>query len=147
MQQVTQQAEVVAVAAGQVQVRACAASGCSSCSLAGGCGQGLLARWLLRAPPLLTLPTALILQPGDRVLLAMDAAGLHRAALLQFVLPLLTLLLLALVAEMLGAGALLTGLLALVGLLAGLWLARRLARAPVLTLLHRIEPESSSLTE
>jgi sigma-E factor negative regulatory protein RseC len=129
MNRVTQEAEVVAVTGAFVELRACAASGCGSCSLSGGCGQGLLSRWFSRRSPLMRLSTKLLLQPGDRVLVAMDATELNRAAVLQFVLPLLGLLLSALLAEWLGfTSVLLLAVSALAGLFAGLLLASRLAQ-------------------
>lgn len=143
---VTQEAEVLtSLTQGQVQVKACAAQGCGACSLAGGCGQGLLSRWLLRRTPSLTIATDLPLEIGDKVLLSLETAQLNRAALLQFLLPLLTLLAAAILAELLGIT---TGfklfLIALVGLGLGLVLARLFAVNSPLKILHQLKPSISS---
>lgn len=141
---VTQEAEVIeSCSRGQVQVKACASQGCGSCSLAGGCGQGLLSRWLLRRTPSLYLQTEIPLTPGDRVLLGINATKLNRAAMLQFLLPLMTLLAAAMLAEFMGITSgfmLLT--FALTGLLAGLLLARKLATANQLELLRQLNPST-----
>ncbi|MBE0506203.1 MAG: SoxR reducing system RseC family protein [Marinospirillum sp.] len=140
MNRVTQEAEVVAVVGAQVDLRACATMGCGSCSLSGGCGQGILSRWFSRRSPLMRLSTQLLLQPGDRVLVAMDAGELNRAAVLQFVLPLLGLLLSALLAEWLGfTSALLLAASALAGLFSGLLLASRLAQKSCPELVQKLE--------
>lgn len=140
MNRVTQEAEVIAVVGAQVDLRACTATGCGSCSLSGGCGQGILSRWFSRRSPLMRLSTELLLQPGDRVLVAMDAGELNRAALLQFVLPLLGLLLSALLAEWLGfTSVLLLAASALVGLLFGLLLASRLAQKSCPEVVQKLE--------
>ncbi len=144
---VTQEAEVIALTYnGQVQVKACAAQGCGACSLAGGCGQGLLSRWLLRRTPSLTIATDVPLAIGDKVLLGLEATQLNKAALLQFLLPLLTLLTAAMLAEFLGIT---TGfklfLIALVGLSVGLVLARLLAANSPLKFLRLLKPSTSSL--
>lgn len=144
---VTQEAEVLTPQTkGQVQVKACASQGCGSCSLAGGCGQGLLSRWLSRRAPNLTLKTDVQLQPGDKVLLGLETTQLNRAAVLQFLLPLLTLLAAAMLAESLGitAGFKLF-LIALAGLASGLLLARQFAVASQLKLLRQLNPSTSSL--
>ncbi len=144
---VTQEAEVLAPPKqGQVQVKACASQGCGSCSLAGGCGQGLLSRWLLRRSPSLTLYTDVPLQPGDKVLLGLQAAKLSRAAVLQFLLPLLTLLATAMLAEFLGiTSGWQLFLIALAGLTVGLLLARKLAAKSQLELLRQLNPSTASL--
>jgi len=137
---VTQEAEVVAEQSqGQVEVKACASQGCGSCGLAGGCGQGVLSRWLMRRSPSLILYTETPLQPGDRVLLGMNANKLNRAAVLQFLLPLTTLLAAALLAEFIGiTSGLLLFLIALTGLASGLLLARHFATANQLELLRQL---------
>ncbi len=142
---VTQEAEVISLQSkGRVEVKACASQGCGSCSLAGGCGQGLLSRWLNRRAPSLTLQTDLALQPGDKVMLGLETAKLNRAALLQFLLPLLTLLVAAMLAEFFGitSGFKLL-LVALVGLAGGLLLARKMAAVSQFELLSQLTPSSS----
>lgn len=141
MSRITRQAEVVRCHAGQIDVRTCEPSGCETCSLAHGCGQVFQVRWLRRSPALLTLVTDQQLQPGDRVLIGLDAASFHRAVLLQFVLPLAGLLLAAILAESLMLSLGWTALMALTGLLAGLWLARWLGKGFKLHLLHRLDSE------
>lgn len=139
MSQVTQQAEVVQVGQGRVWVKACTRQGCSSCSLSGACGQGLLSRWLSASPPLLEVNSQEVLEVGDRVELGVDASTLNRAAWLQFALPLATLLLASLLAEFLGFSEVLMQLLfALLGLAGGLLLARRFAGQSKPTLLRKM---------
>jgi len=144
---VTQEAEVIAEPdQGRVQVKACASQGCGSCRLAGGCGQGILSRWLSGRSPALTLYTDLPLQPGDRVLLGMNATKLNQAAALQFLLPLITLLAAALLAEYLGiTSGLALFLVALTGLAGGLLLARKLATANQLELLRQLKPSPTTI--
>ncbi|WP_051168066.1 SoxR reducing system RseC family protein [Marinospirillum minutulum] len=143
---VTQEAEVIAEQnQGQVQVKACASQGCGSCSLAGGCGQGILSRWLMRRSPSLTLHTETPLQAGDRILLGINANKLNRAAVLQFLLPLITLLAAALLAEFIGiTSGLLLFLIALIGLASGLLIARKLALANQLELLRQLTPSPTT---
>lgn len=145
---VTQEAEVLTHSTkGQVEVKACTSQGCGSCRLASRCGQGLLSRWLLRRTARIRLPTELLLQPGDRVLLGLEASQLNTAALLQFLLPLLTLLAAAMLAEFLGVTAgFKLFLMALTGLAGGLLLARRLATASSLKLLRQLNPSISSFS-
>jgi len=118
----------MAVGSGRVWVKACDNQGCTSCGLAGTCGQGLLSRWLSASKPLLEVESPEPLQVGDRVELGVDTSTLNRAAWLQFALPLATLLIASLAAEFLGFSAVLHQLLfASLGLMAGLLLARRYA--------------------
>ncbi len=142
---VTQEAEVITPPSkGRVQVKACASQGCGSCSLAGGCGQGLLSRWLAGRAPSLTLQTSLPLQPGDLILVGLETTQLNKAALVQFLLPLLTLLAAALLAELLGITSIFKlFLIALTGLLGGLLLARFFATSSQLPLLRQLNPSTS----
>lgn len=141
---VTQEAEVISqLSKGLTKVKPCAAKGCGSCSLAGGCGQGVLSRWFASRAPNLSLQTSLQLQPGDRVLVGLEASQLNRAALLQFILPLLTLLLAAMLAEFLGitSGFKLLGI-ALLGLTSGLFLARIFATTSQLKIVSQLNPST-----
>lgn len=145
---VTQEAEVITPQhQGRVEVRACASQGCDSCSLAGGCGQGVLSRWLNRRAPSLILQTDLPLKSGDRLILGLEANQLNTAAMLQFLLPLLTLLAAAMLAEFLGitAGFKLL-IIALVGLAIGLLLVRKLAAKSQLKIIRQLNPSNSSIT-
>lgn len=149
---VTQEAEVLThPTAGQVEVKACASQGCGACRLSSSCGQGLLSRWLLRRTPSFTLVTDKPLAIGDKVLLGLEAHQLNKAALLQFILPLLTLLIAAMLAEFLGitAGFKLF-LIALAGLSVGLILARQLAKrltaSHSLKLVRQLNPAISSFS-
>lgn len=125
---ITQEAEVIRQAPGRAWVKPCSSEGCSSCSLSGACGQGLLARWFASSQPLLEIETTCPLQVGDRVELAVDAAVLNRAAWLQFALPLATLVVASLIAEFLGFTEVIQQLaFAALGLGSGLLLARHFA--------------------
>jgi len=124
----TQEAEVVKLGQGRVWVKPSTSQGCSSCSLSGACGQGLLSRWLAASQPLLEVESQLLLEVGDRVELGIDTATLNRAAWLQFALPLATLLIASLLAELLGFTEVIEQLFfAVLGIGAGLLLARRFA--------------------
>ena len=139
MSQVTQEAEVIKVGPGRAWVKASHAQGCSSCSLSGACGQGLLSRWLAASQPLLEVEVQESLEVGDRVELGVEASTLNRAAWLQFALPLATLLLASLAAELLGFSRVLHQLLfASLGLTAGLLLARRYAGQSKPVLIQKI---------
>lgn len=130
MTSVVQQARVVAVKANKVWVQACVEQGCSACKLSASCGQGLLARWFSRSPPVLELDLSSkwSLAVGDRVELGLPASILNKAAWLQFALPLLTLLLASLFAEFVGITNVFMQLIsALFGLTAGLLIARKFA--------------------
>ncbi|WP_114418467.1 SoxR reducing system RseC family protein [Marinospirillum perlucidum] len=128
MSRITQEAEVIACQPGLAWVRPCAREGCSSCSLSGACGQGLISRWLLKRQPLLQVSTCEQLVVGDRVQVGVSTATLNRAAWLQFALPLLTLLVAAILAEYLAFSASWQQLIfAALGLLGGLAVARFLA--------------------
>ncbi|SFC02673.1 positive regulator of sigma(E), RseC/MucC [Marinospirillum celere] len=129
MTAVIQEARVVAKKADRVWVQACIEQGCSSCHLSSSCGQGLLARWFSRPPPLLQLDAPnLVLEVGDRVELGVDASILNRAAWLQFALPLMTLLLASIFAEFLGVTSVFMQLVvAILGLAVGLLGARKFA--------------------
>ncbi len=125
---VTEQAEVVAVDAGRVWVQVCARQGCSSCSLAGACGQGLVARWLKKSPPILEINDSRSFKRGDQVELGVQASQLTAAAWQLFALPLMGLLIFALLAEFVGiTQVLIQLLLACCGLGLGLLVAQKLA--------------------
>ena len=99
----------------------------------------------MRRSPSLTLHTETPLQVGDRILLGINANKLNRAAVLQFLLPLITLLAAALLAEFIGiTSGLLLFLIALIGLASGLLLARKLALANQLELLRQLTPSPTT---
>lgn len=138
MHLVTQQAEVVAVHANSVEVVPCEAnSGCGSCSLKATCGQAILARYFGRKNPSFSLKDTSGLQVGDKITLGLEAKKLNLAAVLQFLLPLLTLLAAALVAQSLGWSSGFSLLISAgVGLALGFLLARLLAKPPELTVIR-----------
>lgn len=124
------------IVAGQALV-AVAASGCTSCGHAGGCGIGKLAG---RGETLLALPATPGLRAGDAVQVELREAQLTRAALVGYLLPVLLIVAGALLGqalgEKLGAGGTVDGLAAL-GAVAGLALGlllTRLHRPPALRL-------------
>lgn len=139
MNLVTQQAEVVAIHSNWVEVVACddASSGCGSCSLKATCGQAILARYFGRKNPSFKLDNTQGLQVGDKITLGLEANKLNLAAGLQFLLPLLTLLIAALVSQNLGFTSGLAMLVsAALGLGAGFLLARLLAQPPQLKVIR-----------
>lgn len=136
----TQEAQVTAIkGVEQFQVQACVAAGCGSCSLAAGCGQGLLARWFKKRTPQLILNCKDQLQVGDRVLLGLETKQLNKAAMLQFLLPLFFMLGAALLGEFFGLQQSLTqALVGLAGLSLGLLLAKSLATPSQLKILRKL---------
>lgn len=145
---IQERAEVLRVTGDTAWVRCDSQAGCQRCAEGRGCGGGLFARLLrgrLQEIPLLIHEP---LQAGDRVMVGLRPAAVQNAALLLYGLPLLLLLAAMLAGDWLAgeAGALLG---APSGLLAGFWLARRLAPRrstdggfqPVL--LRRLQPGES----
>ncbi|MGI9331239.1 MAG: SoxR reducing system RseC family protein [Gammaproteobacteria bacterium] len=136
---------VVAMGAGQVQVRLDQAAGCAACTTQGGCGIGPLLAALRAGPEIYAIPVAAnsVFSPGERVSLRLAAPRMLRAACLAYGPALLGLL-----------GGAFSGAIALpvnpdlgaalgmgVGILVGLLGARRLARA------YRDGPQLRSLRE
>ncbi|MFK7161116.1 SoxR reducing system RseC family protein [Marinospirillum sp. MEB164] len=139
--QITQPARVTARSGDRVQLQPVAVQGCQSCQLAGGCGQGVVARWLKKAPPVIELPAPASVRVGDLVELGVSSPALMRAAAWQYLLPLFCALFSVVLVDALMAPTLLVqALAALLGLVLGLALAERWAAKVQLELILPSEP-------
>ena len=83
---------VVAVDHQHVWIETIRKSGCSSCSVRSGCGQGLLSRIRDNSRNHIHLCTELDLQVGDEVVLGMPEQAFIRSSFLAYGLPLLALI-------------------------------------------------------
>jgi sigma-E factor negative regulatory protein RseC len=128
------EAEVVAVRAGQAEVRTLRQSSCGSCAAKSGCGTSLIAAWFPQRELRFLLANDIGASPGDRVVVGLEEGRLQRGSLLLYAVPLAGLLGGALAGDGLlqrlraetELGAILGGLL---GLFGALWFVRRQARA------------------
>lgn len=126
---IEEQARVTAIRDGDAIVEVVRASGCQACELKAGCGTGSLGRLLGFKQKPFTVKNELDLRPGDRVILALAEKSLALAGLLVYLLPLASLFIFAIVAELwLAAGDALTVLAALLGLATGLFFSAWLSR-------------------
>lgn len=128
-----QRAEVIRISDETIWVRPHLETGCAQCRLSSACGQGVLNRWssqrrseiaLMRNESLIARHVAL----GDLVELSVPGAHFVRASALQFVLPLLGMVLPAMLAESLGMADTAIALLAFGGLGFALWAVSRWGR-------------------
>jgi sigma-E factor negative regulatory protein RseC len=101
---------------------------CQSCELSGGCGTGSLGRLLGQRAQIYTIPNEQNLKAGDDIVIGMPDRSFLLASLMMYVLPLLTMLLAALTAQLIfnaSDGA--VALIALTGLGLGLYATIRLS--------------------
>jgi len=102
-------------------------SGCQSCSLSGGCGVGSLGRLLGQRNQVYSIPNQQDLQPGESIIIGIPNGSFLLASLLMYLLPLISLFLFGLVAQLIfHSNDVVTALLSLVGLALGLFLTLRL---------------------
>ncbi len=115
-------ARVVAITEQGIWVETVRQSSCSSCSAAKGCGQKLLAAvgQGQRFEVLADNPRKLILQTGDRVVLGLAETALLQASALAYLLPLVTLIIAAVLADLSGQPEALIALFGVLGLALGL---------------------------
>lgn len=117
-------ARVTAVEPGYAWIESEQRSGCSHCSSSASCGVSTLSK-LFRVQRLrLRLPDPLGVQPGDAVVIGLSERRLVTAAAFAYMLPLLTMIGVALLAVQLGQGQGTLALLSLSGLFFGLWLVK-----------------------
>lgn len=112
--------------------------GCSSCLSAtqGSCGTGKLTQVLGRSASQIWLQNSLKLRQGDGVVVGMEEKGLLWGALLQYILPLVMLMIFGIFGESLaGEGA--AVILGTIGLFCGLLVSRHLQRSSLLLRLMR----------
>lgn len=128
---ITERARVLRVADGVAWVQCESQSGCARCAAGEGCGGGLFAKLLrgrLEELPV-TLPADRVRDPlpGDWLLIGLSTSAVQSASLLMYGLPLAGLLAGAMGSAFMLANDLVALAGALLGLSAGLWLARRQA--------------------
>ncbi len=126
----TEQAQVVSVAAEGVRVETVRRSACSSCQSKSTCGQKLLAEigQGQRFEIVSANPQGLVLQPGDIVELGVEEASFLQASMMIYMLPLFGLIVLSAVATAAGAAELIVILAGLSGLLLGFVVVRGWSR-------------------
>ena len=101
---------------------------CDSCELSGGCGTGSLGRLLGQRAQVYTIPNEQNLKAGDTIVIGMPDRSFLLASLMMYVLPLLTMLLAALVAQLIfNASDGTVAVVALAGLGLGLFTTIRLS--------------------
>ncbi len=123
---IEEKALVSSVDGEQIRVKAFGAASCPRCAAGQGCGGGVLARLLKRRDAEVMVAGNLDgLRIGDTVVIGLAESALLRASLWVYLLPVLTMFLLAAVAQtVLGAGDGGVAAAGLTGLAAGFWLTR-----------------------
>ena len=116
----TETVKVVSVDKMRVDVEVLAPATCSGCSARSACGQRLLSKLHPGRENFLRIPNAFEgLKPGDAVQLSVNESVLLRLSFLFYMLPLLSLLILVLLADFLQVGELFSIAFAVVGLTVG----------------------------
>jgi len=82
-----------------VKVRVERKSACQSCQLKSGCGQRAMAELSSNKSIELDIPNTLNVKPGDNISIAIPEEGLITAALVVYLIPLLSMLILAVLAK------------------------------------------------
>lgn len=121
-------ARVLAVEPGVAWVELRRGSACSGCSAGSGCGTAALAAVLGTSRRRLPVSDGIGVAVGDRVVIGVAEGALTRASLLAYLLPLMTLLSAASLAQSTGAGEGAVALAGLLGLGLGMLGAGRLTR-------------------
>lgn len=139
---------MLAVEGDQALVALASQSACGSCAAKSGCGTSVLGSLFPKRHQQLRVDNSQAAKPGDRVVIGLPEAGLQRASLLLYGVPLLGLIAGAVAGDHWGGSepqAILGGLF---GSVAGLWWVRhRSLRAPGLqpVMMRRLPPEGISL--
>lgn len=123
----TESGRVIRQRGDQLWVQTLRQSACDQCRARATCGQPLLARLGAATGELLLTGVQDQLQPGETVVIRLQADTLVRASLLAYLTPLVTLLLAMLLADWLWADEIMAAVAALAGLLAGVLLVRQLS--------------------
>lgn len=110
----------------EIWVEASRQSACAACSARKGCGQGALSDWMTGSSVELSVVNPAGLQPsvGQSVIVGLEEGSLIKASVLIYLLPLISLVALAVFARSAGVGEGGQVLAALAGLLAGFWCVR-----------------------
>lgn len=120
---------VVSVAGAEgVRVMAARTSACAKCSSKSNCSQGVLSQWGQGKTVEIEVqnPSALVVEPGQQVLIGLEEGSLVRASLLIYLLPLALLIAGALLGSALGMHEWQQVIFAVLLMLVGFGLARRL---------------------
>lgn len=145
---IEQEAKVVTADADHVTISILQQSACGSCAAKSGCGTSVVSRLFPQRQQTLRLPNAIGAKAGNRVMIGLPEAGLQRASLILYGLPLFGLLLGAALGDSVGGSepmAIIGGLFGIViGLGAVGWLSRR-SSGPHPVLLRIIPVASVSL--
>lgn len=122
-------AVVSAVGPEGVRVAAARTSACAQCASKSNCSQGVLSQWGQGKTVEIDVqnPDALSVQPGQQVVIGLEEGSLVRASLLLYLLPLVMLIIGALLGSAMGMIEWQQVVLAVVLMLAGFALARRLS--------------------
>lgn len=89
---IEQQAKVIRVAGDRITVESLQTSACEHCAQKSSCGSSLYAKLLPRRQMQLKLTSAIALHEGDTVVIGISEAGLLRASLLLYLVPLIIML-------------------------------------------------------
>ena len=117
---------VVAVGRGFAWVETARKNACGTCSASSGCGTALVAKLFGERNSRLQVCDEIGLEVGDSVVIGIADDTLIRASVLAYLLPLAALIMAAFIAESARAPDELGALVGILGLCAGLWVARRL---------------------
>lgn len=123
-----EQARVTAVQADKAIIEVQRQSSCESCELSGGCGTSSLGRLLGYRASLLTIDNDQQLKIGDRVMVSVPERNLVSAGLLVYLLPLFSLFLFSVLANLWFSTDGVNVVAAVLGLVAGLKLSAWISR-------------------
>lgn len=150
---ITETGQVVSVSGDRAWVQTMRQSACQSCQARQGCGHKTLTALSGGLARQVSVRNSMNARPGDRVTLAIEPASLLRASLLVYALPLVLMVLAVAAAGAAGAGDGVAVLAAVLGLTAGLLLARRSGRTggaafhPVMISIEPALPATSPLSD
>jgi len=130
---IEEQATVVEVEAEQVTVQTLRKSSCNSCAANKGCGTAVLSKAIGQKHSIVSISkqqqTSPILSPGDQVIIGINESMLMNGSLLAYIIPLASMIGLALLVQWLGGILSINGefhiiLSAVVGLVSGIAFSR-----------------------
>ena len=130
-------ATVVACDTGGVWLSTTPVASCNACQVSDDCGTGIVAKTLTPKSLQFFVPSTLNLLPGEQVKIGLAEPALVKAALMVYLLPVVMLLLATLLGSAAGFNEGGQMVLALLGAVAGFFLARRYGqRQERLTQIH-----------
>jgi sigma-E factor negative regulatory protein RseC len=119
------QARVVAVEPGYAWIESERRSACSHCSSGDSCGVSFVGRLFGNRKQRMRLADPFGVHAGEDIIVGLSDSRLAAAAALAYMLPLITMIVVALLAASRGSGQGVVALSSLGGLIGGLWLVRR----------------------